>query len=281
MSGVENTYTMTHNIRIANVPYSRRYGLGSKLPNIDEFSLSDEYGFSGVAVGDPESDWQNEQFTFSSGNPGFNWETILIGNGLLARQASRGDMEYDHCGHYVQAFLDCSRKVTCSEIHCEPREHTGIPSGVSAFAAGPGIQITAGTDMGPWSWDSIGADVGVITTTLAVTGSSGTWESNSGCQTYDKVKYNKIEEINVGCGLKLEDAADTCNTGCAVTITLDPNAGRTLNSGNCHHGGASGVKVVRDVCCTGDTMTINYCTINFSSCGLFTHLSSDDGFCEC
>ena len=83
-----------------------------------------------------------------------------------------------------------------------------------------------------------------------------------------------VETFYYGCGIV---ATETPGDSCGVDISLDPLCG----GGPLFGGLATGVQVVRDVCCTGDSLSINYITLMFSSCGLFTGVVADDGLCVC
>jgi len=83
-----------------------------------------------------------------------------------------------------------------------------------------------------------------------------------------------INKFEYGCGIV---AVETPGDSCSVDISLDPLCG----GGPLFGGLATGVNLVRDVCCTGDSLTINYVTLMFSSCGLFTGIVADDGLCDC
>tara|TARA_R110000751_G_scaffold30619_1_gene78159 strand:+ start:439 stop:915 length:477 start_codon:yes stop_codon:yes gene_type:complete len=149
---------------------------------------------------------------------------------------------------------------------CNPlASWTGTPDDVDEIFAGPGVYIK-GSDDGCES---------IFHTNFRVTGLSGE------CDSMTPVEFSHVEHLELGCGLLLEENVDTlCGNKVGVKINIDPNAHRPPGE-PCHGGQASGVIVVRDVCCTGDHLTINYLTINFSKCGLFTHVSNDDGICDC
>ena len=78
------------------------------------------------------------------------------------------------------------------------------------------------------------------------------YKVNVGGLTVDSNNY--IEDIDLGCGL-------TSVAGACGNVTLKVDGGT---------GSATGIKVVRDICCSGDTLDIRYMTLNFSECGIFT-----------
>jgi len=175
-------------------------------------------------------------------------------------------LEIDMTG--VQRF-DFNSEGTAS---CTPLAGwTHAPSNVCDIFAGPGVYITGREN---------GCDA-IVYTNLTLKGQSGTCEGTSSSMSTET--FSHLENIELGCGLKLEASSDTlCGDKKGAKISIDPNAGRTISSANpCHGGAASGVTLVRDVCCTGDDLTVRYSTLNFSACGLFTHVSDDDGPCEC
>ena len=192
---------------------------------------------------------------------GESYSQLNVGFGLKAKHYP------DECAHDI--FLDIAMTGVehYSATDCSPlSDWNASPEHVADIHAGPGVYITGRTS---------GCEA-VIYTNLTIGGKSGT------CPTMSDVSFSHIENIELGCGLRLEASSSTvCGDKKGVKISIDPDAGRAGISAEECHAGATGIKVVRDVCCTGEDLTVHYITLNFSDCGLFTHVTNDDGFCEC
>ena len=182
------------------------------------------------------------------------------------------------CSHDIFLELDMTgveRFKVGTTVDCDPLSGwvDGTASGVCNVYAGPGVYIKGRTLPGEAGKD--GCIDSIFHTNFAVKGLSGE------CGSMSTETFDYLEHLELGCGLLLEASSETvCGDKEGVKISINPNAGRPADQ-PCHLGEASGVTVVRDVCCTGDDLTVRYTTLNFSSCGLFTHLSNDDGICEC
>ena len=180
------------------------------------------------------------------------------------------------CSHDIFLELDMTgveRFKVGETVDCDPLSGwvDGTASGVCNVYAGPGVYIKGRTLPGEAGKD--GCIDSIFHTNFAVKGLSGE------CGSMSTETFDYLEHLELGCGLLLEASSETvCGNKEGVKISINPNAGA---GDPCHLGEASGVTVVRDVCCTGDDLTVRYTTLNFSSCGLFTHLSDDDGICEC
>lgn len=193
---------------------------------------------------------------------GENYGELNFGCGITAKYNEQ------HCAHDIFLDIDMTGIQHYGESNCSPLDGwTDAPENVCDIFAGPGVYITG---------RSSGCEA-VVYTNLQVSGVTGECPSNqSGTFSY-------IEGIQLGCGLRASSNSETvCDDKKSMEISIDPNAGRQgISSDECHNGLATGIRIVRDVCCSGDSFQVKYATINFSACGLFTHVSNDDGICTC
>ena len=193
---------------------------------------------------------------------GENYSELNFGCGITAKYNEQ------YCAHDIFLDIDMTGIQHYGESNCSPLDGwTDAPENVCDIFAGPGVYITG---------RSSGCEA-VVYTNLQVSGVTGECPSNqSGTFSY-------IEGIELGCGLRASSNSETvCGDKKSMEISIDPNAGRQgISSDECHNGLATGIRIVRDVCCSGDSFQVKYATINFSACGLFTHVSNDDGICTC
>tara|TARA_R110000824_G_scaffold128568_4_gene289494 strand:+ start:5199 stop:13643 length:8445 start_codon:yes stop_codon:yes gene_type:complete len=182
----------------------------------------------------------------SSYNTGKAWyETLHFRSGIHVKQSGSS------CEYIVDAIPTRYKgSATCSNFVAALSPPADQP--LDSVFAGPGISIRQDTS------DDCGYAIGT----------EFWFNSCSG-------GFNRpINKFEYGCGIV---AVETPGDSCSVDISLDPLCG----GGPLFGGLATGVSVVRDVCCTGDSLTINYVTLRFSSCGLFTGITQDDGLCDC
>ena len=199
-----------------------------------------------------------------SDSDGESYAELNFGFGLKAKYYP------DMCAHDI--FLDIAMTGVehYSDTNCDPLAGWSVsPENVADIHAGPGVYITGRSD---------GCEA-VVYTNLQVSGVTGACPTDlnkSGTFSY-------LEGIELGCGLRPSSNDETvCGDKKSMKISIDPNVGRHgISADECHNGSATGIRVVKDVCCSGDSFQVKYATINFSACGLFTHVSNDDGICTC
>ena len=195
---------------------------------------------------------------------GESYAELNFGFGLKAKHYP------DKCAHDI--FLDIAMTGVehYSDTNCSPLSEWNVsPENVADIHAGPGVYITGRSD---------GCEA-VVYTNLQVSGVTGECPTDLN----QSGTYSYIEGIQLGCGLRASHNSETvCDDKKSMKISIDPNAGRHgISSDECHNGSSTGITVVRDVCCSGDSFQVKYVTINFSLCGLFTHVSDDNGICDC
>ena len=150
------------------------------------------------------------------------------------------------CDYFLDAIpLEYNGKLACGAFTA--LSAPSVNQDIRTIGAGPGISFVK---------NATNACVQNIGTYFNVTACSGNFS-------------RPIEDFNFGCGIK---ATATAGDACGIDIELDPF---------CAGGTSTGITVVRDVCCTGDKLSINYVTLNFSDCGLFKGITNDGGFCDC
>lgn len=79
-----------------------------------------------------------------------------------------------------------------------------------------------------------------------------------------------VSQIKLGCGLQMSGGYEPCGETerCVTTLSLNPCVPA-----------ATGVRVVKDLCCSGDGFRVQYTTLRFTECGLFTGVINDDPDC--